>query len=406
VIKKWHETTLNQLCDKITDGVHLTPKYTESGVPFLSVKNLTGGSIDFSNTRFISQQDHRALIKRCDPKPEDILYTKVGTTGVAKVIDTDKEFSLFVSVALLKVKHDLIFNRYLEHYLNSKLGRDQAMQRTRGMANKNLVISDIKEIRIKFPCLSEQKRIVAILDEAFAAIGQAIANTEKNLKNARELYERFLNGILTRRVKEWEEKRLDEICEFVRGPFGGSLKKSIFVQTGYAVYEQQHAICDQFHEVRYFIDEPKFKEMKRFELSPGELIMSCSGTMGRVAIVPKGIKQGIINQALLKIRVNDQISNSFLKLWMESQSFQNALQEYSGGAAIQNVASVKVLKEIKIPVPSRSKQDKIVNGTKMFCIKTGQLESIYNQKLKALSKLKQSILHKAFTGELTDDLPL
>jgi type I restriction enzyme S subunit len=72
----------------------------------------------------------------------------------------------------------------------------------------------------------------------------------------------------------WTRKSLGEICEFVRGPFGGSLKKSVFVPNGFAVYEQQHAIYDQFNNIRYFIDDAKFQEMQRFELRLKDLIMS------------------------------------------------------------------------------------------------------------------------------------
>ena len=94
-------------------------------------------------------------------------------------------------------------------------------------------------------------------------------------------------------MKNWEKKKLGDICGFVRGPFGGSLKKSIFKLEGYAVYEQQHAIYDQFEDIRYFIDEDKFNDMKRFELKSGDLIMSCSGTMGKIAIVPENIQKGM-----------------------------------------------------------------------------------------------------------------
>ena len=82
---------------------------------------------------------------------------------------------------------------------------------------------------------------------------------------------------------EWKTKRFSDVCTFVRGPFGGSLKKNIFKEEGYAVYEQQHAIYDQFENIRYFVDQAKFSEMSRFELFPGDLIMSCSGTMGKIA---------------------------------------------------------------------------------------------------------------------------
>jgi type I restriction enzyme, S subunit len=158
----------------------------------------------------------------------------------------------------------------------------------------------------------------------------------------------------------WQTKTLGDVCGFVRGPFGGSLKKSVFVEDGFAVYEQQHAIYDQFDDVRYFIDEAKFKEMKRFEIFPNDLIMSCSGTMGKVAIVPNNIRRGIINQALLKLTPASSILPKFLKYWMDSIGFQESLKEQSMGAAIQNVASVRVLKEIKTPLPPLPDQQRIV----------------------------------------------
>ena len=99
----------------------------------------------------------------------------------------------------------------------------------------------------------------------------------------------------------WGGVKLSEVCTFVRGPFGGALKKDCFVDEGYSVYEQQHAIYNQFESIRYHVDKKKFEELKRFELLSGDLIMSCSGTMGKIAIVPDGIKKGIINQALLKL---------------------------------------------------------------------------------------------------------
>ncbi len=160
--------------------------------------------------------------------------------------------------------------------------------------------------------------------------------------------------------KGWPRKTLGEICGFVRGPFGGSLKKSVFVADGFAVYEQQHAIYDQFDDIRYFIDDAKFGEMQRFELRPNDLIMSCSGTMGKVAIVPDKIRRGIINQALLKLTPTKVVAPEFLKYWMDSTDFQDSLKEQSGGAAIQNVASVSILKEIQISLPPLAEQQRIV----------------------------------------------
>jgi len=197
----------------------------------------------------------------------------------------------------------------------------------------------------------------------------------------------------------WEVKKLGEICGFVRGPFGGSLKKNIFKTEGYAVYEQQHAIYDQFDDIRYFIDENKFNEMKRFELNSGDLIMSCSGTMGKIAIVPKNIQKGIINQALLKLAPSKNISTVFLKLWMQSESFQDSLKKYSGGAAIQNVASVAILKQIEIPLPPIAEQQRIVAILDEAFAAIEQVKTNAEQNLKNAKALFESYLQGVFENK-------
>ena len=194
----WKKKTLDELCLKITDGVHHTPAYTTTGIPFLSVKNLTKGFVDFSNTKFVSPEAHEILIKRCNPEVEDVLYTKVGTTGVAKVIDTDREFSLFVSVALLKINHEVIFNRFLEHFLNSELGRDQARKRTRGMANKNLVIRDIRQITVLYPQSKiNQKAVVAKIDALKLKTQHLEAIYQQKLTALNELKQSILQKAFT-----------------------------------------------------------------------------------------------------------------------------------------------------------------------------------------------------------------
>jgi type I restriction enzyme S subunit len=157
--------TVFNLCTKITDGTHATPKYIESGVPFLSVKNISQGVISFDDTKFISNEEHIALSKRCNVEKNDVLYTKVGTTGIAKVVDTDKKFSIFVSIALLKPKKDLIHSMYLQYILNSPNCYEQSQSRTRGVANRNLVLNDIKQINFPLPQLQTQRKVVAYLDE-------------------------------------------------------------------------------------------------------------------------------------------------------------------------------------------------------------------------------------------------
>jgi len=130
-------------------------------VPFLSVKDVTGGKIDFSRVKYISRAEHEELTKRCKPDYLDILFTKVGTTGIARVIDTQEEFSIFVSLALLKFPRKCIDPHFLELLLNSPVVRQQSADNTQGVGNKNLVLKFIKAFVVPIPPLAEQKRSVA-----------------------------------------------------------------------------------------------------------------------------------------------------------------------------------------------------------------------------------------------------
>ncbi|MCL2187238.1 MAG: restriction endonuclease subunit S [Defluviitaleaceae bacterium] len=168
----WAWVRLGALLIKLTDGAHHTPKYTESGVPFLSVKDISGGKINFTHTKFISPEEHATLCKRCNPEKGDILLTKVGTTGIPVLIDTDEEFSLFVSVALLKFNQDLLCAEYLVKLIESPLVGVQCTENTRGVGNKNWVMRDIANTMVVLPPLVEQRRIVTKCDELLAIAEQ------------------------------------------------------------------------------------------------------------------------------------------------------------------------------------------------------------------------------------------
>ena len=163
--ESWKWVRLGEILYKLTDGAHSTPKYTDYGIPFISVKDLSSGNLDFSSCRFITKEEHKVLYNRCNPEYGDILLTKVGTTGIPVIVDTDKEFSLFVSVALLKFNQKKISNIFLKYLINSPLVQIQAKENTRGVGNKNWVMRDISNTLIPLPPLDEQKRIVEKIEE-------------------------------------------------------------------------------------------------------------------------------------------------------------------------------------------------------------------------------------------------
>lgn len=158
--KGWEWCRFSSICKTLTDGTHSTPHYTERGVPFISVKDMSSGYLDFTNTKFISESEHVELSKRCYPRKGDLLLSKVGTTGIPLIIDTDSEFSIFVSLALIKFTSITINKQFLIHLINSPLVQEQVKENTRGVGNKNWVLSAIAQTLILLPPLKEQSRIV------------------------------------------------------------------------------------------------------------------------------------------------------------------------------------------------------------------------------------------------------
>ncbi len=168
----WEWVRFSELATKITDGTHHTPTYVESGIPFLSVKDMSRGVLDFSSTRFISTNEHNQLSQRCNPQFGDLLLTKVGTTGIPVAVDTNRQFSIFVSVALIKAPWALVNAEYLRRLISSPLVKVQSKNGTEGIGNKNLVLRKIGDFLLVVPPAEEQHRIIAKVDELMALCDQ------------------------------------------------------------------------------------------------------------------------------------------------------------------------------------------------------------------------------------------
>ncbi len=178
--ESWEWCRLGSVLEKLTDGAHKTPRYVDKGVPFLSVKDISSGKIKFDTCKFISLEEHEKLYARCNSEYGDILLTKVGTTGIPVIVDTKIEFSLFVSVALLKFNKNYIYNKYLQILINSPLVQGQAVKNTKGVGNKNWVMRDIAKTLVVLPPFLEQKRIVAKIEEVLPLV-EEYTKKEKEL---------------------------------------------------------------------------------------------------------------------------------------------------------------------------------------------------------------------------------
>lgn len=186
--------TLDDITLKITDGVHAKPEYTDSGVPFISVKDITTGVLKFENCKFISEEAHRKYYKRCNPEHLDILYTKVGATyGRAAIVDVTKEFSLYVSVALIKPKKEIINPFFLKEVMNNPVIKRQADKSIKGIGVPDLHLNMIKKFLLPLPPIETQ----LLFSDRVAIIEQHKAQAQVSLLKSEELF----NSLLQRAFK-------------------------------------------------------------------------------------------------------------------------------------------------------------------------------------------------------------
>ncbi len=176
----WTVDTLEGVCERITDGTHQTPEYAEQGYVFLSSRNVTSGSIDWHDVKYIPEHLHTELYRRLAPQKNDILLAKNGTTGIAAIVDRDCVFDIYVSLALLRPGPH-VHPVYLLHAINSDASKYQFNRSLKGIGVPNLHLSSIRTVKILLPPIENQTRfaeIVAKIEEQKALVKKAIDETQ------------------------------------------------------------------------------------------------------------------------------------------------------------------------------------------------------------------------------------
>jgi type I restriction enzyme S subunit len=261
------------------------------------------------------------------------------------------------------------------------------------------------DLSLYLPHPVEQERIVAILDEAFEGIDSAIANTEKNLANARELFESYLNAIFTRKGDDCEEMELGSLSERITKGSSPKWQGISYVdEPGILFVTSENVGQNQmvFDKTKY-VEEAFNEKDRKSILVYGDVLTNIVGaSIGRTAIYDRHDVANI-NQAVCLIRCKpEQLSNKYLAYLLNSPYSRKILHDNEINNARANL-SLTFFRRLKIPLPSLQEQQDIVSQMNAFSIETQRLEAIYQQKLAALNELKQSILQKAFSGELTAD---
>lgn len=407
----WQTKKLGEICD-FYNGLWKGKKspYLEVGV--IRNTNFTkDGELDDSDIAYLpvekKQLEKRKLIFG------DIILEKSGggpKQPVGRVIIFNKKegifsFSNFTSAIRVRdqVEVDYIYlHRFL--FFSYISGVTEGMQ-SNSTGIRNLDLNVYKEIEIPIPPLSEQKRIVKILDEAFEKIEKAKENTENNLKNSKELFESYLQNVFGSSVaqKKLGDKSLFQIIDGDRGK--NYPKKSDFHNEGYCLFLNiKNVRPDGFSfETKMFITEAKDNLLGNGKLKRNDVLLTTRGTIGNIAVYDENVSfENIrINSGMLIFRPDTKlIIPEYLFAVFQSGIMKSQIKKHVSGAA-QPQLPIKTLVNFFIPVPKLiSEQKAIVKKLDSLSEQTKKLEKVYIQKLSNLEELKKSILKKAFGGEL------
>lgn len=346
----WTTATLGDIAEIERSAV--SPESITSGTTYVGLENITsdGGFVNIGTV--VNGELASTKFKFTDAH---ILYGKL-RPYLAKIARPN--FDGVCSTDILPILPGSRIDRgFLLHFLRQPQMVDYASSRTSGANLPRLSPRELAEFKVPLPPLLEQKRIADILDKADAIRRKRQEAVLIHGTMGAAAFLEFFGDPLTNPLG-WKLETLETVViqdgrGLKRGPFGGSLKKEFFVDKGFKVYEQKHAIADDFAIGSYYIDEDKFEEMKAFAVRRGDLIMSCSGTMGRVAIVPESAEPGIINQALLRISPDtSKVSSLYLKMLLETNSVQRYLYGFSRGSGLKNFPPMSEIRSLPIPIPS------------------------------------------------------
>ena len=276
--------------------------------------------------------------------------------------------------------------------------------RNRGTTIPSLVKSDLQNITVPFiESLSEQQRIVSILDQCFAAIDKAKTNAEQNLKNARELFESYLENMFAQKGDGWEEKKLEEICDLITKGSSPKWQGIKYVDKPGVLFVTSENVGQStlLLEQRKYVEDKFNVSDKKSILKYGDVLTNIVGaSIGRTAIFDLDDVANI-NQAVCLIRCNQKLLfNEYLMYLLNSPFTKQHLHDNEVNNARANL-SLSFFRSLSIPLPELTAQKKVVEKIKIFHLETQKLEALYEKKIKDLDELKKSILQKAFAGELS-----
>ena len=381
----WAIKTIGAVC-KVIAGQSPEGKYYNkdgNGMPFYQGKKEYG-------EKYIGEPTTWTTVITKEAEANDILMSVRAPVGPINFA-TQK---ICIGRGLAAIRAGKLIN--IDFLYNFLIKHESEIIGNSGAVFNSINKAQIEAIEIPLPPLPEQQRIVAILDECFAAIAKAKANAEQNLKNAKELFDGYLQGVFENKGGGWEEKSIKELTTVLGDGLHGTPKYTI---EGEYHFINGNNLTDGAIEIKENTKRVSVEEYNKYKknLNDRTVLVSINGTLGNVAFY--NAEKVILGKSACYFNLKDTVNKHFVKYVLISPYFLQYAHKEATGATIKNV-SLKTMREFIIPLPTLKSQEIIVQKLDALNAETKKLEAIYQQKINDLDELKKSVLQKAFAGEL------
>ena len=407
----WEQRKVTELLKNSSSAMKIGPfgsalkkeYFVEEGIKVYAQENAFTG--DFSMGDYYITEDKYKELKSCELYPGDLVISMMGTIGACAIFPKNAEKGIMNSHLLRLQFNNEVIPEYIMYLLrDSVLIRKQIDRLSVGSIMSGLSSSVVKKLVFPIPKLAEQKRIVEYLD----SIDRLITLHQRKCEEMKTLKKYMLqkmfpqNGQSVPQIRfsgfteDWEQRKFGDLADYKKGPFGSAITKDMFVpksEESIKVYEQQNAINKDWELERYFLPkEYALTKLKLFEVHGGDIIVSCAGTIGEIYEIPENADTGVINQALMRVRVDEDCVDKRMFKIAFSNMIDDFTRVHSNGSAIKNIPPFSDLKPMGVLLPSLQEQKKI--GA--YFDSLDHLITLHQQKCDELRNIKKFMLQNMF----------
>lgn len=353
--------------------------------------------MDLAKLEYVDGDFHESIYARCNPEYGDVLLTKDGANTGNVTLNTLREpFSLLSSVCLIKPDRQKLLPEFIVYYLQSDAGLEAITGKMTGAAIKRIILKSLKQSTIPLPPLDEQKRIVAVLDEAFEGLARARANAEANLADVRELTLNHLRTLFSDCERLHPLRPVGEIGDHCLGKMLDKNKNQGALRPYLRNINVRWFQVETSDMLEMRIED---REVERYSAQKGDLLICEGGYPGRAAVWDQD-EPVFFQKALHRVRFSNPAYATFLMHYLFLKDATGQLKEQFTGSGIQHFTG-QALAQFRMPFPDLKTTEKLVAKIEEMRAATDVLERQYEAVISQLENLRQSLLQKAFSGELT-----